>query len=87
MANSTVAVSTPKSKTIEAASAAALDTAVAAQVNTLVQQYVNPKNTGAAAGTVQNGTIVISETLVINTSSNVSTYRATVLWTQWVIPT
>lgn len=87
MANSTVKVFTPKSVTITAASAAALDTAVVAQVNTLMQTQLNPKNTGAAVGDVQNGSVIITQAQALITTGNVVTWFANVMWNQWVIPT
>jgi len=86
MANTTVKVFTPRLKTLEAASATLLDTAVQAQVNTLLQGFVNPKNTGATPGNIANGSIVINPTTVVYTSQNVANYVASVQWNEWLIP-
>lgn len=87
MANTTYKVLTPKSKTLSAATSTLLDTAVATQVNTLIQQYLDPGATGATVGDVENGSIVLGENRVSIDSNNATTWYATVLWNQWVIPT
>lgn len=84
--NTTVPVTTPLSVTVTAASAQALDTAVKAQVNTLIQASLNPKNTGNAAGTVINGTIVVSESGLSLTAEGIPTWFATVRWQGSVVP-
>lgn len=84
--NTTIAVITPVQVTVTAATAAALDTAVATQVNTYIQAYLNPKNTGNPPGTVVNESIVVSESHIAVLTNGTSTYYATVSCQQWVLP-
>jgi hypothetical protein len=86
MANNPIV--TPQQMTITASSSSALDTAVLAEVNTLIKQYVNPKqNTGLiASGTVENGSIVVSQTRAVATTNNAVTWYATIQWSQFIAP-
>lgn len=76
---------TPVSTTVTAASAAALNTAITAAVNTLVQAYVDPEFTGASSGDVANGTIMISPTSTVEVNT-VVTWYATIQYQKWIIP-
>lgn len=86
------AVATPRSLIITAASAAALQTAVDAQTNTLNKRLVSPAagqqtgGIGGVTGGVVNGTIVIIPLASINSSSNVVTFVSAVNWTEWIVP-
>lgn len=86
MPNTTVPVTTQRSATITAGSAATLDAAVKTQVNTLVQSYINPKNTGATPGTVYDGSIRISDSRISTGAESAPNWYATIFWNEALIP-
>jgi len=86
MANTTIPVLTPRSKTISSDSPANLDIAVKAQVNTLVQAFLAPKNTGQPVGTVENGSISISPSDLVYNTNGSATWATTVFWNEFLLP-
>lgn len=83
--SATADIVTPKIKVIEAATAAALATAVDVQTNVLNKLMRLPAS-GQTTGAVVNGSIVVgmAVSIVVN---NVATYQCSVMWNQWVTPT
>jgi hypothetical protein len=85
MANTTIAVLTPRTATISASSTQALDAAVKVQNNALVQNFLDPVDTGNPVGVVRNGSIRVSDTRLASNSQAVTWY-ATIFWDEYLIP-
>jgi hypothetical protein len=75
----------PQSFTVPpAANAAALDTAITAQMNVLSKLQVNLNGGTPVAGSVQQGTIQISEYTCIIDSTDVVTFTAMITWMGYI---